>query len=331
MPLWLRRILYAPEGEGGGGGGGEEDGGDTGDIGEGGDEQVTFTNDLPDNWFNGIEDEEVRSYAGLKDIKTVSDLAKKTMHAERSLGDRIKIPTTDASEDDWNAFHSQLGRPDEPDGYEIPAKDMPESFKADDARVTGFREIAHKLGLSKRQFAGLLRWDAEIIEAAYQTIREGETEAFKQTEAAVTKVLGEAHDDRLTEIEDMLAEYGGEDLIKDLMAAMPKGDKRSPVLALGNPAVIGVLGKVAKALGEDTIHGRSPRRQMGKLTPDEAKRERDVFLADKENDAAYHDRSHRRHKEVVDRVRELDEMVWPNEEGDDELGSLMNLPAEKRG
>ena len=96
---------------------------------------------------------------------SVEELAKGYVNAEQGFRSSIRIPTSDAGDEQWGdfknrltevpgvvmlpgdddesraQFYTKLGRPDEPSGYEI---DNPE-----------FTKIAHDLGLSKGQAAGI--------------------------------------------------------------------------------------------------------------------------------------------------------------------------------
>jgi hypothetical protein len=67
----------------------------------------------------------------------------------------IRIPGDDADEATRAAFFTKLGRPEKPDGYVIPEK------LKDDPIAQAAREPAHKLGLSAKQYEGMVAWVAE--------------------------------------------------------------------------------------------------------------------------------------------------------------------------
>lgn len=70
-------------------------------------------------------------------------------HASKSL----KVPGEDATDEDWNKFYSNLGRPEKPDGYEfqLNREALPEEFPYDEKSATEFRNWAHEAGLTPKQ------------------------------------------------------------------------------------------------------------------------------------------------------------------------------------
>ena len=161
----LNRIMRVLRDEEGGEGGGGEGGG-----GEGGQEA---------NWRDGLADD-LKGSSALADVKDVASLAQQFVDQSSYLGSAIRVPSEDASAEDKQKFFDKvqkhaphlmprpeagnqeqmdavltaLGRPDEATGYEN--VDVPEGLAFDDARMDAFKGLAHKHGLTKDQFNGVL-------------------------------------------------------------------------------------------------------------------------------------------------------------------------------
>lgn len=139
---------------GGGGAGGESgNGGDTG-----GNDALAWMNNLPD------EDKAFVANKGWKDpanvIRGYRDLEKmRGVPAERLL----RMPEDGAPQDEFDQFYSKLGRPDTPDGYEMP-KEGDQDFQK------WARSTFHKMGIPAKAAKGLIEaynnYAAERIKAS---------------------------------------------------------------------------------------------------------------------------------------------------------------------
>lgn len=128
--------------------------------------------------FAGLQDAGIREWvgkAGFKDTSATSfeALAKKTRDAESLIGKSVQLPAADAKPEDWDKFYGKLGRPEKPDGYEFKLPEgLPENLPYNTELRDRFSPVAHKLGLSKSQAAGLHDWMAQ--EGAAQFKADGE-------------------------------------------------------------------------------------------------------------------------------------------------------------
>lgn len=102
---------------------------------------------------------------------------------------REGLPKPDSPKEEWDKFYTAMGRPESPDGYEVPKTEWPEDMKDvgdfidstqvnNEAYVKVLREVAHDLGIPKEKFA-----------AAYHKLNIGFVEANKTffEEAAAAK------------------------------------------------------------------------------------------------------------------------------------------------
>lgn len=74
---------------------------------------------------------------------------------EKTLGkEKIPVPGDNASPEEMDLFFKKLGRPDTPDAYKI---DLPDGAELNDEAFKMYKGIAHKAGLTNKQFDGLVR------------------------------------------------------------------------------------------------------------------------------------------------------------------------------
>lgn len=92
----------------------------------------------------------------------LTKLSKQTFNQDKLLGNAIRIPGKDATQEERDAFLTKLGRPATAADYkfELP-KDLPEELPYDGEVAKAYASEAHKLGLTKEQAAGLHDWFAK--------------------------------------------------------------------------------------------------------------------------------------------------------------------------
>jgi hypothetical protein len=122
--------------------------------------------------------------------KDVKALATKAHAQEKLIGSSIRVPGEDATEDERNAFLDKLGRPKSDADYKFEApKNMPEGLPYDEQLDKSFRGVAHKLGLSQAQAAGLRDMFVEYQVGAYNGVAEKTGEQLAQRVTAATEAM----------------------------------------------------------------------------------------------------------------------------------------------
>jgi len=200
-------------------------------------------------------------------LATITDpltLAKAFVETKALVGKKgIILPTEKDPPEKWDEFYKALGRPDTADGYEITKpEDLPKEFPYSDERVTSFKALAHKIGLTPAHVKELYNW--QIAEgrkefAAYQESVKAYSDTFVDVEGLgkvpkqwiedhnkvveTFKVeLGDKYDTMMKKATIAAMKFGGQDL-KDFVDKTGFGD---------NPAVVRAWIKVAEAtLTED--------------------------------------------------------------------------------
>lgn len=149
--------IWAPDDEGAGGAGANAGGGEGNQNagGEGGAAAEGSAAGAAGEPFAAL-DEDTRSWLQTKGMTDVAALAKSARESERLIGDRVKIPGKDATQEEKDKFLNLLGRPEKEDGYQFTApKDLPEGLPYDGEKAKAFKGMAHKLGLNNEQAAAL--------------------------------------------------------------------------------------------------------------------------------------------------------------------------------
>jgi len=192
-------------------------------------------------------DEGYRNDPSLSTYKDSNGMAKSLINAQKTVGaDKVAIPGSWATEEDWSQVYSKLGRPETADKYDL-------SFdQGAEENGQWFKETAHKIGLSQNQASQLL---AAYGERANVETGAGEVdlESHRVTlEQDLRKDWGDKFDANMAQANNVLAEFGMSDLTEMQMAdGKMLGD---------NPEVIKLFhqigGFIAERLGEDQFSGR---------------------------------------------------------------------------
>jgi len=112
------------------------------------------------DWRGGFSSD-LRDDPILQNYTSSEAAAKALVHAQRSLGASVQVPTETSTPDEWGKFYEKVGRPTEASGYEITPAGLPEGAEWDTERETRFREAAHAAGLTQRQVEALVSFDIQ--------------------------------------------------------------------------------------------------------------------------------------------------------------------------
>ena len=161
----------------------------------------------------------------------------------------LTMPSKDATPEEWSAFYAQIGRPETPEGYELP---LPEGDSGEFAKQMA--PILHKHGVSAEQAKGLAAdWNAMVAaqvaemdaaDAAHATAMNSKNTA----EAADLKnEWGQAHDANMHFAKLAVQQFMPAEKAGDVIAAIES--------TLGYKATIQFLHGIGKGLGEHDAAG----------------------------------------------------------------------------
>lgn len=153
----------------------------------------TVLNTLQGDSFKSIFPEEFRAKPYLKDVNTFGDFLKKFDGAQTLIGQR-SAPADTATPEEWNNFFTKLGRPEKPEGYQIPEiQGVPKEFVDKASEIGILKQIMHQAGMNPYQakvFAsGFLKniYDAELAEKKVEETKFSEfmDKTFGQNKVAI--------------------------------------------------------------------------------------------------------------------------------------------------
>lgn len=135
-----------------------------------------MSDDTPPEWLESLP-EPLRNAPFIGKAESVDDAVGKLAHAAKLVGSSVRIPGSDASDEDRRKFYDKLkevdgvsilpthddidgvmtllgklGYPEEHTGYELPKKD---GFEWDERMGEDLRKYAHQAGLTPGQFTAL--------------------------------------------------------------------------------------------------------------------------------------------------------------------------------
>ena len=240
------------------------------------------------DWRAALSDE-LRADKSLENIKDVQSLAKSYIHAQKLVGaDKIPVPNKHATEDDWNAVYSKLGRPETADGYKF---NLPEDQKVDEEGLKVFADHAHKLGLLPNQAEGMVKFYNEM---QANQLKEQDSTALAGRQKAMDELQtewGQAYKQKVDQANNVVASVFPPGFMSTNLADGTKlGD---------HPAVIKAFADLASKMGEDKIpQAEGPTY----LTPKQLDKEIATLQAP---GSAYWDKNHPNHKAAVEEVQAL--------------------------
>lgn len=161
----------------------------------------------------------------------------------------LTMPGKDATPEQWSAFYNQIGRPETPDGYELP---LPEGD--DGAFAKQMAPMLHKHGLTADQAKGLAGdWNSMVAGMQAEQVKAEQAAAQAQhvkntAEAAELKTeWGEKHTENMEFARRAMTQFLPKDKAGDVVAAIES--------KLGYKGTIAFLHGIGKGLGESDAPG----------------------------------------------------------------------------
>ena len=202
----------------------------------------------------------------------------------KGIGEHLVIPEAEDAEG-WDNVYKQLGRPETYDKYDL-AYDG--DVQISDELVGQFKQFAHGLGLTQKQFGDLVRFQLDAVAAqtgAYETQlatqKEENTQALKQK-------WGEAN---------YAVKVKGARIIADSLGIYNTLEAKG---LASDPDIINMLDTIANRTSEDVITPPTP------PTPTKSPQEE---LDDIKKSEAFLKKFHPEHKATMLRFMELNQIV----------------------
>ena len=207
-------------------------------------------------------DAEFQAHPSIKDVKTVNDLVKMTVNAQKLLGEKANaiVPLkADATPEQKAEFYKKLGCPDKIDGYEIACPDY------------GDKDM-HNFSLGVLQKMGANKEQANIFMTEFNNAI---TAKIQEKEAIETKALKAAADDLKSGYQSEEELKADLESSKALIIAKGGQEAMDTLIAAGlgnNPVIQKMFIKLSRSFREDVANGSGNGSPSGVLlTPAQAK------------------------------------------------------------
>ena len=288
----MKRNLLSALGTDGGGGAG----------GSGGPDLSLRLDTLP---------EDIRGEASLLAIKTIPDLAKSYVHAQKLIGQqRLPMPQEGWEQKQWDDFYGKLGRPETPEKYGLPDfKPKNENVKIDEAAFGEIRKTIHGLGLTDKQFKGVM---SVYLNSLDQGVTKVTSERQTQTDAAMGALRqewGQNFGTNLDVAKSVLRKFAGEGA-DELVGYLDES-------GLGNNVkLVKFLHSVGAAMLEDNTRGGEAGTGLQITDEARAKSEIDRLKTDQEFMKSLMTAQVPGHDEAVKRWMNLHSVAFPGRAGE---------------
>lgn len=234
-------------------------------------------------------------------IKDWNGLTKGYVEAQKLIGRSVQLPGKDMKpEDRQKAVKEIVGRlrkegvleatPESPDKYEIKTPQV-EGWKANDQLLGGFKEVAHKMGVTPSQAQGLFDWYLNFQQSASVQ----EQQEFDEMKTGMQKEWGGLYRRKVEAARRAAAKFIGADA-DDLISKLPPAAGKRLVMAfaeIGEPMLEEAIVS-GEALGlKDT-------------QASEIKSKLETMLSDKTH--PLNDISHPRHASAVEEFNQLSQL-----------------------
>lgn len=247
--------------------------------------------------------EDFKNDPAAEKFKDVNGLFKSYKDLEKLVGrEKLPVPPENATKEDWELVYSRLGRPDNPEGYEIAdeIKNKVPPELHDEQEEKAFKQKAYELGLNKEQYKNLMDWYYTEQGEKLGKMQQTQEKSKKEAETQLRKDWGKAFDSKLEKARQVLNNSeSGEELAQVLKE---KGLNN-------NPAMIKFLAEQGDKMSEDTISGKGKGTLM---TPQAAQQKIASIMSDKNH--PYFNKGNPEHKFVVQEMESLHEMAYPSNE-----------------
>lgn len=258
------------------------------DAGEGNVE----TEEKPKSWYDGL-DADLKNDPSITKFKDPTALAKSYRELQKMIGkEKIVIPTEKSTPEEWNEFYKKVGRPEELTGYEAADVELPEEIKLRAETQEAFKKKAHELGLTKKQFSELSKFQAELSLNNFNQEVENIKSMTQKTETALRKKWGAAYESKVDKAQKVINHhFAGKNIHKAFKALS------------SDEGFVEAMAEIAESMGEDSIAG-APRQTM---TPKEAQSELNKMLGDTKH--PFHNEMSPEHAEAVNKYIELQQLA----------------------
>lgn len=223
----------------------------SGDIGKKPDQAAPNPNS---NWYDAIEDNDLKGYLQNKGWKDPSELAVGYRNLEKLVGsEKVPLPKGTEDKEGWDRVYDALGRPKSAEEYKI---DVPQGGSPEFAKAAAGK--FHELGLSAQQASALTDWYNSQAQSQMGNMQQQSAQKTEADLAAVKAEWGAAYTENLELGRRAAREFG---LDQGKLAAIENG--------LGTGEMLKFMAKLGRGLTEHNFEGGKSTNSFG-MTPEAA-------------------------------------------------------------
>lgn len=220
-----------------------------------------------------------------------ANLMKSYVHTKKAFGrNKVALPGKDATDEDWNSFYNQIGRPEDVEKYSL---NVPE--EADEEVVNEFKQKAHEAGLLPKQAQKLFDWYSEFSGKMQEKVSNQQNEKLAEQIQGLKKEWGNGYDKELDIAKNALKQFA---TAEEIEAMKESGLSK-------NVQVIKLLNKVGKGLMEDSFKPEA-KGTFG-MTKDEAESKIEEMYSNP--NGAYLNKAHPKHYDAIQKMLKLQQIV----------------------
>lgn len=209
------------------------------------------------NWWDKIEDADLKGYVQNKGWKDPTELATGYKNLEKLLGgEKLPMPKGADDAEGWGRVYDALGRPKSAEEYKL----TPDGEQASDFTKAAASKF-HELGISQQQAEKLAAWYNEMGMNAQQQVTQQASQKVEADLGALKQEWGQAWDENINLGQRAAREFG---LDQAKLSAIEN--------AMGTKDMLQFMARIGRGLTEHTFEGGKTTQSFG-MTP-EAARER---------------------------------------------------------
>ena len=213
---------------------------------------LTADNPTTEAWHS----EENGEFIGNKGWKTADDAVNSYRELEKSMGSRVKLPGEESTPEEVSAFYRKLGTPEESTGYSRP--ELPEGQEVDEEFFGKMAVLAHKTGVSDKQFKTFIDGYIEMQSAKAEASLASDNQESETTLAELHKEWGGEYDKNLQSSKRVLTELIPEGIREDYINLLKEKNLDNNLIFIKGQQAIG-----AQMLDDTLVKGELPKPKDG--------------------------------------------------------------------
>lgn len=170
-----------------------------------------------------------------------TEVAKTLLDFKGKLDNAVIKPSTEASEEEWNAYYTALGRPGNPEGYEL-------SGNYDENVLAEFKKQAFEAGVPKQAAEKIFQWYDSIEAQRQEAYAEARKAELEKASEGLKESWGDKYEENSQYVRKAYEAFIPPEIASKLDEPGPDG------VALGNsPWFMELMLRVGKEVAGDSL------------------------------------------------------------------------------